>query len=209
MPTRDGEAIGIRRRTPSCRMHLSSIPAAGIRTSATERPGAMPSHGDPWQSMQINLICARLDKETDDWQAVHSGGYGSRNGNRHLPRSVTGRAPIPATDPCRIGAREPSGASATCGAHISHSGAQPEAQLRKGAGRRPSGCWQGEGSGFTDRRHTYAGLRICGWLLDFAWYSPADHARQRRSGASTALRRALRPPRRDAPALHGTNVSLE
>jgi hypothetical protein len=32
----------------------------------------MGGHGGSLKSMQINLICARLDKETDDWPAVQA-----------------------------------------------------------------------------------------------------------------------------------------
>ena len=46
--------------------------------------------------------------------------------------------------------------------------------------------WQVQGSNlgrlsrrFTDRRHIQPGLRICGWLLNFAPYSPGDRSDRR------------------------------
>ena len=57
----------------ACAYRPSLRQASGHR--ATECPGAMRSHGGSLKSMQINLICARLDEETDGCPAVHSGGY--------------------------------------------------------------------------------------------------------------------------------------
>ena len=57
-----------RPRAP-CAHRPSLRQASGHR--ATEYPGAMRGHGGSLKNMQINLICARPDNETDDWPAVH------------------------------------------------------------------------------------------------------------------------------------------
>ena len=55
----------------------------------------MRGHGGSLKSMQISLICARLDKETGDWPAVHSG-YARvpipliSHGPYHFPRFAAG-----------------------------------------------------------------------------------------------------------------------
>jgi hypothetical protein len=58
----------------------------------------------------------------------------------------------------------------------------------------------GHADGFTGRCHTSSELRICGWRLNFAPYSPglceltlAEHERRRRPAHSAATARRLRP----------------
>jgi hypothetical protein len=62
----------------------------------------MRAHGGSLKSMQINLICARLDKETDDWPAVHSDDWPAVHSGGYL-RYAQARANYRASeaDDCR------------------------------------------------------------------------------------------------------------